>query len=736
MRDDAFALIVLEPYLQLLAEILPWADGFAISDGYGMSVSVSDEALRTQFEALLADHYSKIQENHVDSNPLSVCKLQEGQTYFHFNITTASGKLIGIIGMTAKREAEDLSYSDTDQLAAQLNIVAKCLRNEYELTAELNTMATELAGRYEELNLLYMAEDEIEHTSLDSDTLTPFLDSCVEHLDVGLATLIMPEQDILLLSVSKGDPITDLPVIMPTLTGEFYDWMKSTGECVVLNDFVDDRRAQHCPDIPYKMLACPVLDANQRVIGLMATLNGNHRADFLNSDRSLLKALAKKISKIAQVKYDALTGLIHRSILESQVQKCLISCRKSAVSHCVLAVDVDQLQVINDTAGHEAGDEVIRRVSRTLNDSVRDADVVGYLGRGKFGVLLERCRLHQGKEIAENLRRLVQQLTIDWRGQCIEPTISVGVVQMNADSSSAPEVLDAAEIARDAAKELGRNRVQVYLPESVEITRRKDYMQWVGRIQCALREDKFQLYCQPIRSNEPGSSEQHIEILLRMLNGGGVLIDPGSFIPAGERYHLMPTIDRWVVSHALDALAGSQFERRGKDWVCAINLSGQSLVDEGFTAYVSKQLERSTIPPENICFEITETAAISDLEAAKRFIVAIKKQGCSFSLDDFGTGLSTFTYLRALPVDFLKIDGSFVRYIIEDPIAEAMVSAINQVGHVMGLKTIAEFVESDAIKERLETIGVDYVQGYAIGKPRPLADELEYVKKSRRRKSG
>ena len=170
--------------------------------------------------------------------------------------------------------------------------------------------------------------------------------------------------------------------------------MKSTGECVVLNDFVDDRRAQHCPEIPYKLLACPVLDTNRRVIGLLATLNGNHRPDFLNSDRSLLKALAKKISKVAQVKYDALTGLIHRPILESQVQRCLISCRKSAVSHCILAVDIDQLQITNDTAGHEAGDEVIKQVSRTLNNGVRDADVVGYLGHGEFAVLLERCRIN------------------------------------------------------------------------------------------------------------------------------------------------------------------------------------------------------------------------------------------------------------------------------------------------------------------------------------------------------
>ncbi|MFW2374797.1 MAG: EAL domain-containing protein, partial [Gammaproteobacteria bacterium] len=307
----------------------------------------------------------------------------------------------------------------------------------------------------------------------------------------------------------------------------------------------------------------------------------------------------------------------------------------------------------------------------------------------------------------------------------LEISATIGVALIDANTQSSASILSESELARDTAKDLGKNRVHVFQSEDGELLRRKDQMQWVTRIKSALREDRFVIYGQPIVPLQDSSVPHHIEILLRLQDEDGSILTPWTFLPAAERYHLMPEIDRWVVNQTLTMLSEQNNRHAGMQIKVAINLSGQSLGNEEFLDFLLHRLDQVDFSLENICFEVTESAAISNLAEAQHFMSVLKEKGCRFSLDDFGTGLSSFAYLKNLPVDYLKIDGSFVKEIVNDPISDAMVSAINQVGQVMGLKTIAEFVENDAIKDHLKKLGVNYAQGYGVGKPRPILEQLE-----------
>jgi EAL domain-containing protein (putative c-di-GMP-specific phosphodiesterase class I) len=291
-------------------------------------------------------------------------------------------------------------------------------------------------------------------------------------------------------------------------------------------------------------------------------------------------------------------------------------------------------------------------------------------------------------------------------------------------TKSTDAILEAAEIARESAKEGGRNRIQVYRHDDSDLVARKEQLQWVNRIQKALREDQLQLYAQTIEPLADTNENYHLEILLRLIDREGVVISPAEFIPPAERFNLMPTIDRWVIDKTFSTLSGHGFAQSPHEGIVSINLAGQSLSDEGLIDYIDQKFTEYSLSTDCICFEVTETSAIGNMESAHYVMSSLKDKGCRFSLDDFGTGLSSFSYLKYLPVEYVKIDGSFVREMLDDRVAHAMVSSINQIGHVMGLKTIAEFVENDELKKQLELISIDYIQGYAVCKPVPLDEYL------------
>lgn len=420
-----------------------------------------------------------------------------------------------------------------------------------------------------------------------------------------------------------------------------------------------------------------------------------------------------------QATHDALTGLANRREFEYRLEQALHNLTRQVGRHALMFLDLDQFKLVNDTCGHAAGDELLRHICALLQSGLRENDTLARLGGDEFGILLENCSPEAAEKIAEGLRQTVQNLHFVWKGRPFVTTVSIGLVHIAQTPTTLEASLRAADMACYMAKEKGRNRVQVYHADDSELSLRFGEMAWVQRLHMALEENRFCLYAQEIAALGPGEhGGGHIEILLRLHDEAGRMILPDSFIPAAERYGLMTSLDRWVVENVFKIIRQCLNEsRQGPMAMCAINLSGTTIGDQAFLDFLRKQFAAYSIPPEMICFEITETSAISNLGSAIRFINELKSLGCYFSLDDFCAGMSSFAYLKHLPVDFLKIDGSFVKDMLDDPINRAMVEVINHIGHVMGKRTIAEFVETAQIEQALLEIGVDYAQGYVIERP-------------------
>ena len=439
--------------------------------------------------------------------------------------------------------------------------------------------------------------------------------------------------------------------------------------------------------------------------------------------------LAERLSY--QASHDALTDLLNRRGFEQRLRQMLEAAKVESVEHVLCYLDLDQFKVINDTCGHIAGDELLRQLGQLLRQHIRDRDSLARLGGDEFGILLERCSVTEATRVTTALRRAVDQFRFQWEDKVFTIGASIGLVSINETSESMESLLSMADAACYAAKDSGFNRTHIYEPDDEDLARRRGEMQWVTVINRALEEDWFQLYFQPlVPLSGGGDQSEGFELLLRMRMEDGPIVGPGSFFSAAERYNLATKVDRWVVGTAFDWFSRHRASLE-RSLICSINLSGNSLGDAEFLQYLIEQLEEKRLPPGKICFEVTETAAISNLTNATNFIIALKKRGCRFALDDFGSGLSSFAYLEHLPVDYLKIDGMFVKDIEDDPVHLAMVRSINEMGHVMGKQTIAEFVETEATLKKLREVGVDYAQGYGIARPRPLADLITDREKER-----
>ena len=427
-------------------------------------------------------------------------------------------------------------------------------------------------------------------------------------------------------------------------------------------------------------------------------------------------------SEIAyQATHDELTGLGNRRAFEQALAHAFERTRGQALHHVVCYLDLDDFKVVNDTCGHIAGDAMLREIANLFAGLLREEDQLCRIGGDEFGILLTGQSVAAALLVAERLQQCLAGYHFVWLDQSFGVGVSIGMVALDAHTESVGALLQAADSACFVAKDAGRSRIHLYAIDDPALAQRYGVMEWVSRIEHALLHDRFVLYAQPIAPLQGDAPDGlYCEILLRILNEQGGLVPPGLFMPAAERYHLASRVDRWVVTHALQWVAAHQ-DRIGQ---CAINLSGQSLGDEAFMAFVLQALKDAKVPYPKVCFEITETAAISNLQTANHYIDTLRARGCKISLDDFGSGLSSFAYLRNLPVDVLKIDGQFVKDIAHDPISLAMVKSIHEIGCLMGKSTVAEFVESQAIFDLLREIGVHYAQGYAVGYPVPLDQVL------------
>lgn len=417
-----------------------------------------------------------------------------------------------------------------------------------------------------------------------------------------------------------------------------------------------------------------------------------------------------------QATHDELTGLGNRRAFEQILNQLFAQTRQTSQQHVLCYLDLDEFKVINDTCGHAAGDELLRQVAQKFAYVMDANDQLCRIGGDEFGMVLHHQTIDTAVPIAEDLQQQLLNFRFHWQDRSFAVGVSIGMVVLNAQTESVGSLLQSADSACYVAKDAGRGRIHVYASDDPALAQRYGVMEWVSRIENALSQNLFVLYAQAIvditTTQEPGL---HCEFLVRMQDGSGGIIPPGAFMPAVERYHLSVRLDRWVVQHALAWMA----QHQDAISMCSINLSGQSLSDKNFLSFVDAEITASSLPCEKICFEITETAAIANLEMAKAFMAKLSERGCQFSLDDFGSGLSSFAYLRNLDVNILKIDGQFVRDIVTNPINLAMVKSIHEIACLMGKKTVAEFVENQEILALLKEVGVHYAQGYGIGYPVP-----------------
>jgi diguanylate cyclase (GGDEF)-like protein/PAS domain S-box-containing protein len=466
--------------------------------------------------------------------------------------------------------------------------------------------------------------------------------------------------------------------------------------------------------IPVRLFISPIVNRNGEPVGTVAV------CEDISKEHHLHRQLTH------QATHDALTGLINRREFEQRLTDAIASNPTENTMNAMLYMDLDQFKVVNDTCGHVAGDQLLKQIANQLRSCMRESDTLARLGGDEFGVLLLNTTPPHAQAVAEKLLEQVREFRFNWKGKVFSIGASIGLTLIDHQDQSTDDVMSSADVACYAAKDSGRNRVHVYQEADHVTASRQGEMQWVEKIQNALDEDRLILYCQAITATDQSIEEApHYEVLLRLLDHSGQLAAPGAFLPAAERYDLMPAIDRCVVRQTFSALQ-NYFDSCGNTALrLSINLSGASFNDPEFSRFLLDSFAKHDIPAECICFEITETLAIQNLEYAKTFINKFRELGCSFSLDDFGSGLSSFGYLKNLPVDYLKIDGAFVRDMLSDPIDQAMIDTINQVSHLLGRKTIAEWVENVDTAEELSRMGIDYLQGYAIHRPVPLQQALE-----------
>jgi len=451
----------------------------------------------------------------------------------------------------------------------------------------------------------------------------------------------------------------------------------------------------------------PVQGTNNRIVGAMVLLQ----------DVTRLRRIADGLAH--EARHDTLTGLVNRREFQARLEAAFAGSRTRNEKHVVCYLDLDQFKVINDSCGHAAGDQLLCNITELLKSLLPSDETLARLGGDEFGLLIQNADLDEAARITENMLSAIKAFRFYWEGRTFGIGVSIGVTVITRKSIDLKTVISIADAACYAAKEKGRNRIQVYNPDDVELDQRQQEMRALSRITSALDENRYVLYYQPIIPvcAKPDNS-QHCEILVRMINKDGTLVQPAQFIPAAERYNLMPALDRWIIKRVFEV-----FRKRyptpelqgAHQW--SVNISGTSLSDKGFVEFIREQAAHYQIVPQSICFEITETAAIADIDRVSDFLWGLRLDGFRFALDDFGIGMSSFSYLKSLPVDYVKIDGEFIKNILDEKVSLAMTEAITRVVSVMGIEVVAEYVESVAILDKLREIGVDYAQGYGVSEP-------------------
>ena len=573
----------------------------------------------------------------------------------------------------------------------------------------LRNLLVQTAAAYDEQLEASHREQELAQVTLEAiadGVITTDAEGRVQYMNPSAARLTGHED-----GSAKGLPLESIVQLVDDVTGESRPM--PIERCLELGRWLEPTRnlslvRQDGRRLAISATAAPIRDREGTVRG----------AIFVFRDVSERQLLLLQLAH--QTRHDALTGLPNRQAFEERLGEALSLTKTRDGAYALCYLDLDQFKLINDTCGHAAGDQLLSQVALMLQELVEPVDVLARLGGDEFGLLFAAGSNETAVEKAERLLEAFGEFRFQWNDTRYRVGASLGLVPMEGGFATVADLLSAADHACYLAKEKGRNRVQIFEPDDADLKRRHGEMRWVVRIQESLQDDRFALVAQPIRPLGREDGKLRFEILLRMVGEGGRLLTPRNFLRAAERYDLMLEIDRWVVKRVLATLDDLPEEISGAVELCSVNLSASSVGDPGFLSFLRRALGERGVDRRRLCFEITETAAVSNMKQAIRLIEEVKSAGCSFALDDFGSGMSSYGSLRDLPVDLLKIDGAFVQDMVSDPLDRAMVQSINRIAHMMGIRTVAEWVSSAEAVTRLRELGVDFAQGHYVGRPQDL----------------
>ena len=706
-----------EPYGRLLRMLMPSLRGIGVHDGFANLVWASDEWDRSDDQEFVKAAISHALSDAAEFPGITRSPDADRAVYC-FAVRGDGIELLGVVSLVARMAGSQTEPRPLQTVRQLVQPALECLRRELALRSKLGSRERDLDVRERDLNLMLEMSSNQSAASSDTDEIGLIMKTGLDRMGCALAALWVPDKHIAISLTRSGQPMS--PESLERAQHHLMAWMQLQQRTIVINHI-----SKVASDVaaPYKILACPVRHPSERVMGVLALFNPPSAEDFDQHHTRIAEVMAKRATSIIQAQYDVSTGLMTRPAFEKQAS-ALLTAAGGVDGHMVLYLDIDRLHVINETFGMHVGDDVIVSVAEVMAKALPAGALSARISGDRLAALIPGSSMEAAAGVAEAIRAAAAAIVPRAGQGSFEVSTCLGVAPIGRSDNSLAHALATAEIACKAAKDRGRNRVEVFQDSDHSIIRRHTDILVIGQLREALGNDGFRLDAQPILPLRGNYGRPRFELLIRMLGDRGEIIPPAKFISAAERYQLMPAIDRWVVRRACELLGGHSASVGEEIARFAVNLSGQSLQDDSFLPFVIEQIRASGLPPEVLCFELTETATIGNLVKAQKFMRSLQDLGCQFALDDFGTGVSSLAYLKDLSVNYLKIDGTFVRDALVNARSESMIKAIAQLAKVMCMETIAEYVETDLLRIRMTDLGVDFGQGFAMGKSQPLEELL------------
>jgi len=707
-----------DPYGRLLRMLMPSLRSLVVHDGFANLVWTSDDWNMADEHGLIKEAIANALSD--SSEFAGVARtIDADRVVYSFAVRGEQIDLLGVISLVVRISGTQIEPRPLQTVRQLVQPALECLRREMRLRLQLGSRERDLDIRERDLDFMLEMSSKQSEAASDADEFSLILRTGLERAGCALAALWVPDKNISFSLTRSGQPMA--AEALNRAQHHLMAWMQLQQRVILVNHI---SKVASVVAAPYKILACPIRHRSERVMGVLAMFNPPSAADFGVQQTRIAEMLAKRATHIIQAQYDTSTGLMTRQAFERQAN-ALLGPAGTGGDHVILYLDIDRLHVINETFGMHVGDDVIVSVAECMAKSLPVGALSARISGDRLAALIPNSSMDAAQVSAEQIRTAAAAIVPRAGQGSFEVSVCLGVAPIQRSDNPLAHALATAEIACKAAKDRGRNRVEMFQDSDHSIIRRHTDILVVGQLRDALDNDKFRLDAQPILPLRANYGRPRFELLIRMLGDRGEIIPPAKFLSAAERYQLMPTVDRWVVRRACELL-GRHKGTVGEEGVrFAINLSGQSLQDESFLPFVIGKIKETGVPPGVLCFELTETATIGNLAKAQNFMRVLQELGCQFALDDFGTGVSSLAYLKDLSVNYLKIDGSFVRDALGNARSESMIKAIAQLAKVMCMETIAEYVETDALRVRMADLGVDYGQGFAMGRAQPLENLLE-----------